>query len=67
MSRFKKRFDLLEKIMGLLLIATGVLFLLGAQNSFGQWMLENFPALARIEQWVTPEGLTGEILKKGGP
>ncbi len=67
MSRFKKRFDLLEKIMGLLLVATGVVFLLGAQNSLGQWMLENFPALARIEQWVTPDGLSGEILKKGGP
>ena len=56
-----------EKIMGLLLVATGVVFLLGAQNSLGQWMLENFPALARIEQWVTPDGLSGEILKKGGP
>ena len=53
--------------MGLLLVATGILFLLGGQNWFAQWMLETFPSLARIEDWVTSDSLKGEILKKGGP
>ncbi len=66
MKRFKRHFATLEKVMGALLVLTGLLFVLGAQNSFGQWMLETFPALARIESWVTPEGLGAEILRRGG-
>ena len=67
MKRFKSHFGTLEKVMGGLLVLTGLLFLLGGQNWFGQWMLETFPGLARIEDLVTPETLKGEILKKGGP
>ncbi len=66
MTRFKRHFGLLEKIMGLLLIVTGLLFLFGAQNWLGQWMIENFPALGRIESWLTPDSLKGDILKKSG-
>ncbi|MEQ1702088.1 MAG: cytochrome c biogenesis protein CcdA [Ilumatobacteraceae bacterium] len=66
MRRFKRHFGTMEKVMGLLLGATGILFLLGGQNWFGQWMLETFPSLARIEDWVTSDTLKGEILKKGG-
>ena len=66
MKRFKRHFGLLEKVMGLLLVATGLLFMLGAQNSLGQWMLENFPALGRLESWLTPDSLRGDILKNGG-
>lgn len=66
MKRFKRHFGTLEKIMGALLVATGVLFLLGGQNWFGQWMLETFPGLASIEAWATPDSLRGEILKHGG-
>jgi cytochrome c-type biogenesis protein len=47
-------------------VLTGLMFLFGAQNWFGQWMLENFPGLGRIESWLTPDSLKGEILKKGG-
>ena len=65
MKRFKAHFETLEKVMGALLVVTGLMFLFGAQNMFGQWMLEHFPALARIEAWVTPESLSGDILKKG--
>ena len=52
--------------MGVLLIATGILFLLGGQNWFGQWMLENFPGIAKIEGLVTSDTLRGEILKNAG-
>ena len=66
MSRFKKHFGTLEKIMGLLLVLTGLLFLFGAQNWLGQWMLETFPGLASIEAWLTPDSLKTDILNKGG-
>ncbi len=65
MRRFKKHFGTLEKVMGVLLIATGLLFLLGGQNWLGQWMLDTFPGLASIERWATPEGLSGDIMRRG--
>lgn len=67
MSRFKHHFGTLEKIMGLLLIITGLLFVFGAQNWFSQWMIENFPALGKIESLVTPANLGSEILRQGTP
>lgn len=65
MKRFKKHFGLFEKVMGLLLIATGLLFVFGAQNWFSQWMIETFPGLAGIESMVTSPDLGKEILNKG--
>jgi cytochrome c-type biogenesis protein len=65
MKRFKRHFTTLERILGLLLVVTGLLFLFGAQNWFSQWMLENFPALGKIESLVTPANLGAEILKRG--
>jgi cytochrome c-type biogenesis protein len=65
MKRFKRHFTTLEKVMGLLLIVTGLLFVFGAQNWFSQWMLEHFPALAKVESLVTPADLGTEILKQG--
>ncbi|MFN0219452.1 MAG: cytochrome c biogenesis CcdA family protein, partial [Hyphomicrobium sp.] len=67
MKRFKSHFDTLEKIMGAILVLTGLLFLFGAQNMLGQWMLETFPGLAQIESALTPEGLGSEILKRSAP
>ena len=67
LKRFKKHFVTLERVMGGLLVVTGLMFLFGAQNWFGQWMLETFPALGHIEEWVTSGSLKGEILKHGGP
>lgn len=67
MQKFKLHFDKLEKLMGLLLVVTGLLFVFGAQNWFSQWMIENFPALGRIESYVTPANLGAEILKQGTP
>jgi cytochrome c-type biogenesis protein len=67
MKRFKRHFATLEKVMGLLLIITGLLFVFGAQNWFSQWMIENFPGLGQIESLVTPANLGSEILKRGTP
>ncbi len=64
MTRFKSRFGLVEKVMGGLLVLTGVLFLSGSMNLFGQWMLETFPALATIEEHFTPKSLQNDIIKQ---
>ena len=67
MKRFKRHFTTLEKVMGLLLVLTGLLFVFGAQNRLGQWMLETFPGIARMEEMMTPAGLKTEILKQAQP
>jgi cytochrome c-type biogenesis protein len=67
MKRFKKHFLTLEKVMGVLLIITGLLFIFGAQNWFSQWMIENFPSLGKVESLVTPANLGSEILRQGTP
>jgi len=54
-----------EMVMGALLIATGVLMLTGSLNWLGQWLIENVPALTRIEESITPQRLQNEILKQG--
>ena len=53
MSRFRKHLMTVEKIMGLLLIITGVLFISGSLgyfgiNSIGVWILDLFPGLADL-------------------
>jgi cytochrome c-type biogenesis protein len=66
MQRFKRHLGAVEKGMGVLLVLTGLLFLTGSMNWFGQWMLETFPALMRIEEWFTPKDLQRAIMKKSG-
>jgi cytochrome c-type biogenesis protein len=65
MRRFRRHLGRVEKVMGALLVITGVLFLTGGINTFGQWLLENVPVLGAIEDWIAPKGLQGEILKRG--
>lgn len=65
MQRFRKHLGNVEKVMGVLLVLTGVLMLTGSLNWFGQWLIENVPALAALEEWVTPKNLQIEILKEG--
>ena len=48
MSRMKRHMALIEKIMGLLLLAVGLALLTGAFTAFSWWLLETFPALGRI-------------------
>jgi len=48
MTRFRRHIGLVEKVMGALLVATGILFLTGALSEFSYLLLEMFPALANI-------------------
>ena len=64
MKRFKKHLGSVEKVMGIALVLTGILFLTGSINMFGQGLLDTFPGLQNIEEWFTPKGLGDEILKQ---
>ncbi len=48
MARFRRHLGKVEKAMGGLLVATGVLFITGSMNELGYWLLETFPALGRV-------------------
>lgn len=65
MGRFKRHLGTVEKVMGVVLILTGILFLTGSMNWMGQWMIENLPWLATIEERFTPKSLPTEIMKQG--
>lgn len=45
---FKKHLGLVEKIMGGLLVVTGLLFLTGQFTRLSYWTLETFPVLANF-------------------
>lgn len=48
LSKFKSKLGLMEKIMGLLLILTGIMFLTGGMEKLAFWLIEAFPALGEI-------------------
>jgi cytochrome c-type biogenesis protein len=48
MKRMRARFALVERTMGGLLVLTGVAFLAGWLSDASFWLLETFPALARL-------------------
>jgi cytochrome c-type biogenesis protein len=53
MAKFRKHLATVEKVMGLLMIITGVLFISGSYgyfgiNSIGVWILDLFPGLASL-------------------
>ena len=48
MRRFRAHMGLVEKGMGVLLVATGVAFLTGTFTQASFWLLETFPALGRL-------------------
>ena len=64
MHRFRRHLGTMEKAMGVLLVMTGLLFITGSMNGLGNWMLETFPALAKIEETLTPTSLKTEIMKQ---
>ena len=64
MQRFRRHLGKVEKVMGALLVITGILFLTGSLNQFGNWLLVTFPSLGELETWISPKGLQGEIFKK---
>jgi len=47
-ARFRRHLGTVEKIMGALLVLTGIAFLTGSITTFSFWLLETFPALGRI-------------------
>lgn len=48
MTRIKRHMALIEKVMGLLLLAVGVALVTGAFSDFSWWLLETFPAMSRL-------------------
>ncbi len=48
MKRFRKHLGLVEKVMGGVLVLTGIMFLTGGMQTLSYWMLETFPGLANI-------------------
>ena len=65
LRRMRAHLRHVEMVMGVLLVATGILMLTGSLNWLGAWLLENVPALTRIEEMVAPQRLQLEILKQG--
>ncbi len=65
MQRFRRHLGKVEKVMGALLVVTGILFLTDGLNQFGQWLLVTFPALGELEGWISLKGLQDAISKKG--
>src|SRR6185437_13812800 len=47
-SRFKRNLGVVEKVVGVLLIITGLLFITGNFTRLSYWFLETFPALGQI-------------------
>lgn len=48
LKRFKMHFPIVERVVGVLLIATGIAFLTGAMQSASYWLLQTFPGLANL-------------------
>lgn len=48
MARMKRHMRLIERIMGLLLVAVGLMLLTGAFTTVSFWLLETFPALGAL-------------------
>lgn len=65
LDRFRRYLGMVEKVMGVVLVVTGVMFLSGSMNWLGQWMIESFPGLATIEERFTPKSLQMDIMRKG--
>jgi cytochrome c-type biogenesis protein len=45
---FRSRLGVIEKAMGLLLIAAGILIITGQMPAIANWLIETFPALGKI-------------------
>lgn len=48
MARFRRYLDIVEKVMGGLLVLAGIMFITGWMSRLSFWLLETFPALGTI-------------------
>jgi len=48
MKRFKAYFGIMEKVVGVCLVVTGIAFLTGSLQTISFWLIERFPALATL-------------------
>jgi cytochrome c-type biogenesis protein len=48
LARLRRHMGLIEKLMGLLLVAVGIAMMTGAFSAFSWWLLETFPGLAAL-------------------
>lgn len=46
--KFRRHMPMVERVMGLLLVITGVMFLTGSMQTLSYWLIEWFPGLASI-------------------
>ncbi len=71
MQRFKRHLGMVEKVMGVVLILTGIailnIFPWFSIAALAQWTLETFPGLAAVEEWFTSKSLQGDIMKQTLP
>lgn len=65
LKRFRRHLRLMERVMGIALVVTGIAFLnvfdWFSIQAFGQWLIETFPGLARVEEMFTPEMLQQDL------
>lgn len=65
MHSMRRYLGVMEKITGVLLILTGFAFLNVVDwfsiQSLGQWLIENFPGLLRLEEFLTPDRLQEDL------
>ena len=57
LQRIKKHLTTVERVMGLMLVVTGMMFLTGTMTWVGQWLIETFPGLIEIEGWFVSDDL----------
>lgn len=48
MAQYRRHMGKVEKIMGVMLVITGILFLTNSMSSIAYWMLEMFPSLGTV-------------------
>ncbi len=67
-QRFRRHLGLMEKIMGVLLVLTGIAFLNVVDwftiTTLGQWLIDTFPGLMKLEDWITPDDLQDELRRR---
>lgn len=62
LQRIKKHLTMVERVMGLMLVVTGIMFLTGTMTWVGQWMIEMFPGLIELEGRFASDELKKEIM-----